>query len=279
MDSKKRKMTQRNAFFLALLVSSLVGTALLGGWVKANEVMTDRCGADVAFPKSYDTHPISDGAMFLTRKGVSETKWSLPFRVVTNRDGYIRWWCNSTTGNWFDPGTWFLEKLVVGAKCDDRGCRPTIDFSIKPPYTTISGWTAEKSRCDNRSSVIRARLGRDRLLEIECLPAETGSSTHPVSLRDCSYGPQTCVNGFVWRGAGPNDYACVHPAVREQTWIDNGEAASRRNPYGGPYGPNTCLDGYVWREAFPNDFACVTPETRAQAWFDNAHQDERQACK
>jgi hypothetical protein len=83
-------------------------------------------------------------------------------------------------------------------------------------------------------------------------------------------GPDTCLNGYVWRQANPTDHVCVTPAIRTQTAADNAQAASRRNPAGGASGPDTCLQGFVWRAAFAGDHVCVTPATRAQAAADNA---------
>jgi len=95
----------------------------------------------------------------------------------------------------------------------------------------------------------------------------------------CEYGRDTCVTGYVWREARQKDFVCVTPEVREQTRIDNEQAAQRRNPGGGAYGPNTCLSGYVWREAFPGDVVCVTPQTRAQAAQDNSQAAFRKSCR
>jgi hypothetical protein len=91
------------------------------------------------------------------------------------------------------------------------------------------------------------------------------------------YGPNACLEGWVWRQAIPTDYVCVTPAVRTQTAQDNAAAASRVNPNGGPYGPDTCLNGYVWREAYTNDHVCVLPATRAEAANDNAQAANRVA--
>ncbi len=41
--------------------------------------------------------------------------------------------------------------------------------AIKITSSAFQGWTAERSRCDNRSRKMRARLGPDRKLETECL--------------------------------------------------------------------------------------------------------------
>lgn len=99
-----------------------------------------------------------------------------------------------------------------------------------------------------------------------------------ASAYDCSYGPDTCIQGYVWRDAAPNDHVCVTPEVREQARIDNSLAAQRRNPAGGAWGPNTCYYGYVWRDAFPGDVVCVTGQTRAQAAQDNRFAASRKAC-
>jgi hypothetical protein len=91
------------------------------------------------------------------------------------------------------------------------------------------------------------------------------------------YGPYTCLQGWVWRQAVPDDYVCVTVDVRTQTWEDNSLAPSRINPNGGPYGPNTCKNGYVWREAVPGDVVCVTTATRTEAQEDNAQAQNRWA--
>lgn len=109
--------------------------------------------------------------------------------------------------------------------------------------------------------------------------SSTGSTRRALTgTRDCSSGPDTCIQGFVWREAVPNDHVCVTPQVRQQTRSDNAQAAARRSPTGGPFGPNTCLSGFVWREAFSGDRVCVTPRTRAQAAQDNRWVRVRDAC-
>ena len=92
--------------------------------------------------------------------------------------------------------------------------------------------------------------------------------TSSASAQD--YGPETCLQGYVWREATPGDHVCVTPATRDQAWNDNTEAGARRSPVGGPYGPDTCLQGYVWREATAGDHVCVASVIRAQAADDNA---------
>jgi hypothetical protein len=95
------------------------------------------------------------------------------------------------------------------------------------------------------------------------------------AVADGDFGPDTCLNGFVWREAVPTDHVCVTPAVRSQTRQDNALAASRRSSTGGPFGPDTCLSGFVWREAYSGDRVCVTPATREQARSDNANAGPR----
>jgi len=94
--------------------------------------------------------------------------------------------------------------------------------------------------------------------------------TAPAALADGDFGPDTCLNGFVWREAVATDHVCVTPTVRTQTRLDNSQAAMRRSPSGGPFGPDTCLTGFVWREAVSGDHVCVTPATRDQARSDNS---------
>jgi hypothetical protein len=84
------------------------------------------------------------------------------------------------------------------------------------------------------------------------------------------YGPDTCIQGFVWREARPGDTVCVTPDVRSQTAAQNAAAPQNKEPNGGTYGPNTCKQGFVWRDAFGGDQVCVVPAVRSQAAADNA---------
>jgi hypothetical protein len=85
----------------------------------------------------------------------------------------------------------------------------------------------------------------------------------------------TCIQGYVWREATPNDRVCVTPEIRTQTAEDNSAAASRIAPVDRTYGQFTCVQGYVWRVATPNDLVCVTPEIRSQAADDNSQASSR----
>src|SRR5215467_7651081 len=55
------------------------------------------------------------------------------------------------------------------------------------------------------------------------------NSTQPST--QIQHGSNQCVQGFVWREAGPKDRVCVPPSTREQAREDNNAALSRRaNP-------------------------------------------------
>ena len=134
----------------------------------SNEVMIDRCSAAVAIVPSYDAKPDAPGTIVLVRDANGQCDWTPPFSVQLGPDGHIRWWCNSTKGNWLDPGTWRIESIQVGIKQDSNGdIQPHVKIGLTD--SSWSGWTPERSRCKNRCGRIRARLGPDRLLEIECL--------------------------------------------------------------------------------------------------------------
>jgi hypothetical protein len=43
------------------------------------------------------------------------------------------------------------------------------------------------------------------------------------------FGPDTCIEGYVWREALAGDHVCVTPETRAQTREDNAHANARRN--------------------------------------------------
>lgn len=43
-----------------------------------------------------------------------------------------------------------------------------------------------------------------------------------------AYGPDTCIQGYVWRDAFSGDHVCVLPETRTQAAQDNSQAANRR---------------------------------------------------
>ena len=146
--------------------------------VLANETMTDRCSAEVAFVPAYDARPNAHGTIILKRSSNGSTPWSRPFTVKLGDDGHIRWWCHSTIGNALDAGTWRISvkgneisaclEEVFDMDNIQKG-NPDCKKMIKLGSSAFEGWTPERSRCGNHSTRIRARLGPDRLLETECL--------------------------------------------------------------------------------------------------------------
>jgi hypothetical protein len=100
--------------------------------------------------------------------------------------------------------------------------------------------------------------------------AVASSGTVLADPGDLPYGPDTCIQGFVWREARNGDTVCVTPAVRARTLQENSTPTLNRAPNGGASGPDTCKQGFVWREAFDGDTICVTPGERADTKADNA---------
>ena len=148
-----------------------------------SETMTDRCSAEVAIVPSYGARPDTPGTVVLARDSSGNTAWSQPFRVQTGGNGYIRWWCHSTTGNIFDPGTWRPEldnaktaacitggvATILGVEAGKAGLSECVGAVKSIGSSAWEGWTPERSRCDDHSTLIRARLGSDRLLQTQCL--------------------------------------------------------------------------------------------------------------
>jgi hypothetical protein len=91
------------------------------------------------------------------------------------------------------------------------------------------------------------------------------------------YGPDTCINGYVWRNARDGDSVCVTPATRDQVAAENTDPDAHRDP-AGAYGPQSCAQGWVWRQAFDGDTICVTPDIRTQTLADNAAAQSRMAA-
>jgi hypothetical protein len=100
--------------------------------------------------------------------------------------------------------------------------------------------------------------------------AVASSGTVLADPGDLPYGPDTCLQGFVWREARTGDTVCVTPDVRTRTLQENSTPSLNREPNGGASGPDTCKQGFVWREAFDGDTICVTPGERSQTKADNA---------
>jgi len=137
---------------------------------RVSETMKDHCSNDVLIAKDYKA-PYSDNleGIRLQRSTTGYTEWSKLMPVTGHV--HIRWWCHSTKGNMFDPGTWRpnaqLLKDCPGSTWDPAvvQCRMR-----RMPTSAVQGWTPERSRCSSsRTRAIQARLGPDRKLEIRCL--------------------------------------------------------------------------------------------------------------
>jgi hypothetical protein len=154
-------------------VAVLAAAPILTASAASKEVLTDRCSDEVSIVAFYDALPGSSKAFLVKRPPGGETAWTPAITVRLSKAGYFRWWCHSTTGNAFDPGTWRIEDISAGIKCHiftdgtPEKCEP--DGNIKIGSSAWNGWTPEESRCKDRSTKIRVQLGRNRLLQIECL--------------------------------------------------------------------------------------------------------------
>ncbi|ORA39971.1 hypothetical protein [Mycobacterium aquaticum] len=91
----------------------------------------------------------------------------------------------------------------------------------------------------------------------------------PAAADPLPYGPDTCIQGYVWREARTGDTVCVTPDERSTVLQQNANPGAHKDP-NGAYGPQSCAQGYVWREAFDGDTICVTPDFRQQMLNDNA---------
>lgn len=135
----------------------------------------------------------------------------------------------------------------------------------------MSAWIGDTVRSLRRSSKRSSRVRRLFGLSVTII---ISASSTAFSQGDCSYGPDTCLQGYVWREAGPPDHVCVRPYVRQQRVTTTPKRGHAEIPTD-PYGPDTCVQGYVWREAFPGDHVCVPRQTRSAAARENSQADAR----
>jgi hypothetical protein len=137
----------------------------------------------------------------------------------------------------------------------------------KPPQTVLDQTPTAGAKVKKAETVLLTVAAPKPVVEE---PAEA----------NCDPALGACIEGFVWRAAGPEDRVCVTPESRYLASLENGQAGARRNPNGGPYGPDTCLQGYVWRDGFANDHVCVTVERRTVVAQENAAGPSRyRACR
>lgn len=161
---------------VVLLAAGVLSFGVSPAGAEPHEVMTDRCGGEVAFPSAYDARVGATGTIVLKR-GRDGTSPTATFSRTTGDDGHVRWYCHDATGDTFDPGAWrvsfdgkALTACLFSTNLVDHPATPSPCLkTIVVPPSTFQGWTAARSRCGDRSTRLRARLGADRLLEIACL--------------------------------------------------------------------------------------------------------------
>jgi hypothetical protein len=132
------------------------------------------------------------------------------------------------------------------------------------PWGAIGGWAADGYAC--------AWFGQEAGTPPVAAPPPPDAGEATI----CPWGPNQCLQGFVWRVSTPDDLVCVTPEVREQVAEDNALAEDRVDPANA----DQCIEGYVWRLITPDDHVCVTQEMQDQVADDNAHVEERKdpAC-
>jgi hypothetical protein len=123
------------------------------------------------------------------------------------------------------------------------------------------------------------RLLRQLVVIALAITGTVAVAAQPANATSNDYGPQTCLIGYVWRGAFAGDVVCVPPDRRDATNAENAAGPGLVDP-NGAYGPDTCIQGYVWRDAAVNnpwisgatDHVCVTPAIRSQVAWENTGQ-------
>jgi len=148
----------------------------------------------------------------------------------------------------------------------------------KPPETVLDQTPAAETKAKKTETVLLTVAAPIPVVAPD-EPKEEPPIEEPAEA-NCDPTVGACIEGFVWRSAGPNDRVCVTPESRYLASPENSQASARRNPNGGPYGPDTCLMGYVWRDGFPNDHVCVSGERRTVVAQENAAGPSRyRACR
>lgn len=139
------------------------------------------------------------------------------------------------------------------------------------PWGAMGGWLSDGYAC--------AWFGQEPGTPAVGVPPPVGGEA-----TGCPWGPNQCLQGYVWRVSRPDDLVCVTPEMRQQVADDNLLAEERKDPACATgdceFGPDQCLSGYVWREITPDDLVCVTPEMRDLVAEDNFLAEERKdpAC-
>lgn len=122
------------------------------------------------------------------------------------------------------------------------------------PWGALGGWVADGYAC--------AWFGQEPGTPPVNVPAPAPPDAGAAIT--CPWGPNQCIQGYVWRVSRPDDLVCVTPEIRDEAAEDNARAEERKNPACATgdceFGPDQCLQGYVWRVTTPDDLVCVTPE-------------------
>jgi hypothetical protein len=208
---------------------------------------------------------------------------------ATQRDVQIRvtnvsaWWADQTTARIQTVSPQAGNVVDLAVENLDPGQSTTLTYTLGAACTG-QVVKVEVAAAKNYAGVPESNLANNQLQAQVCpatpqpqAPTQPQTPAQPQpeagSVAALPYGPDTCVSGYVWRGAWPEDHVCVTPQLRDQAAADNSQAAARHLP-----GSDTCVSGYVWRGARPEDHVCVTPQNRDQTAADNAQANTRRAA-
>jgi hypothetical protein len=165
------------------------------------------------------------------------------------------------------PPQTVYTRVVYAKGCVGAGATVKVPFGKE---TTLNLYNLNyHAQCTNEVPMsFRARVGE--------FPEANEPCGCDLPLPAPAYGPNTCRQGYIWRGAVAGDNVCVVPARHDAVLKENAARNSTRAGQG-TYGPNTCKPGFVWRAAVPSDAVCVTPASREQVKAENASAWDRVA--
>jgi hypothetical protein len=153
-------------------------------------------------------------------------------------------------------------EVVYAKGCVGGGSNITIPFGAKG---TVNLYTLPyHNLCTNELPMsFRAQIG--------AIPDGKGECGCSILLPPPPYGPASCRQGYVWRGAFTGDNVCVTPDRRKAVEQESANSAFTATLASTSLnGPRLCKPGFVWRAARPADVICVTPQSREQVKAENA---------